>query len=164
MSDPEIVGLDAVILKLDRMPATVRASLLRAVTEEGGRVTRRVQEKLQGEVLKERTHRLHDAVHLKVGELPSEVIGIVGTAGTNVRYAAYQEYGFHGVEQVRAHIRRVSVAFGRSIPTVIASVRAHSRHVNYPAHSFLRSTLVEMAPEIRVRLAAAVAEGEAASP
>jgi phage gpG-like protein len=149
----ELIGQDAVLLRLRAMGDAVRRSLLRAVTRAAIEVQARVRQKLAGEVLQERTHHLHDSIHYEVADSAS---GIVATVGTDVVYAAIHEYGFSGSEQVREHMRRVSVAFGKPIEPVDALVRAHSRQVNMPARSFLRSSLTELAPEIRSEIQAAV--------
>jgi phage gpG-like protein len=73
---------------------------------------------------------------------------VIGTVGTNVRYAAVHEYGFRGNVSVRSHVR--STQSGGT-----ANVRAHTRRVDLPARSFLRSTLAEDAENIRVVLRAA---------
>lgn len=151
----QVVGVDQVVLHLKQLGEQARAALLRAVTEEAIAVQMRTREKLAGEVLQERTHHLHDSIHFEIKE---SATGIVGTVGTDVVYAAYQEYGFSGAEQVRAHLRRMTMAFGRPIEPVEAQVQAHTRQVRYPAHSFLRSALAEKEAEIRAALEAAVSQ------
>lgn len=49
--------------------------------------------------------------------------------GTNLVYAAYHEYGFHGRVQVSQHTRNGAL------------VRAHGRNVNYPGRPYLRPAL-----------------------
>ncbi|MFX6778543.1 hypothetical protein ABTH52_20150, partial [Acinetobacter baumannii] len=72
----------------------------------------------------------------------SAVIGIVST---NVKYGRIHEYGFSGTVAVRESLRQVNKAFGRPIQTREVAVRAHSRRVNLPARSFLRSALHDLA-------------------
>lgn len=151
---------EAVVAKLRAMDAAVRVALLRAVTEEAIRVQTRVRAKLTGDVLKERTHHLHDSIHFNV---TNDANGVIATVGTDVVYAAIHEYGFTGTEQVREHIRRQSVAFGKPITPVEVSVRAHARKVNLPERSFLRSTLAEMATGIVERLEQAIGQVAAAA-
>lgn len=152
----QLVGKDRVVQHLQAMSEQARRSIQRAVVAEAIRVQARVRQKLAGEVLQERSHHLHDSIHF---EAPvEEASGIYGKVGTNVVYAAFHEYGFKGTEQVREHTRRISVAFGKPIATVEATIRAHARRVDYPARSFLRSSLAELEPEIRARLDQAVNE------
>lgn len=63
-----------------------------------------------------RTSRLRGSLEYKVEEGKDEVRG---SAGTTVPYGAFHEFGFHGVEQVRAHTRVVGFvnAKGQSLPT-----------------------------------------------
>lgn len=137
---------EAVVARLQAMNGAVRSALKKTVVTEAIKVQARVMQKLAGEVLNERTHHLHDSIHYETRETAT---GIFAVVGTNVVYAAYHEYGFHGTQEVREHLRRVSVAFGRPIATVEANVRAHQRRVNYPARSFMRTTLAEKATEIK---------------
>jgi hypothetical protein len=100
--------------------------------------------KLSGTVLNARSGRLRDSLRATVDV--SSAIAASLTADTP--YAAYQEYGFTGVERVRAHLRNQTQAFGRPIAPVAANVRAYERQVDYPAHSYLRAALAELAPQI----------------
>jgi hypothetical protein len=106
---------------------------------------------LSGAVLKPRTGTLRASLRAAVEASP---LAIRVTA--NTPYAAYQEYGFTGIETVRAHLRRQTQAFGRPIGARDVAVRAFTRQVDYPAHSFLRSALDAIAPAVPGRLAAAL--------
>jgi phage gpG-like protein len=71
---------------------------------------------------------------------PQKLEGIVGT---NVKYAAAQEYGFDGTANVRDHLRKIVETsklglLGRT------TVQAHKRHMHLPERSFLRSALEEL--------------------
>ena len=48
------------------------------------------------------TKRLRDSISSEVEVTADKVIGKIGS---NLPYAAFQEFGFHGTEQVRAHTR-----------------------------------------------------------
>ncbi len=149
----EITGREAVIAQLQAIGSAARASLVDAVTASAIAVQQRVQEKLAGEVLNERTHRLHDSI-----AVTSDDGGLSAAIGTDVAYAGVHEFGFSGSENVREHLRRQSVAFGKPIAPVEVLVRAHSRRVDFPERSFLRSALAELQPDIHDRLEAAVSE------
>lgn len=56
-----------------------------------------------------RTTRLRQSIAIDVR---SNYRGVVGTIGSNVRYAAFHEFGFRGLQQVRAHSRAISQTFG----------------------------------------------------
>jgi hypothetical protein len=50
-----------------------------------------------------RTRRLRNSISYDVRVTPKR--GVIGRIGSNVAYARYHEFGFHGVQQVRAHKR-----------------------------------------------------------
>jgi hypothetical protein len=109
---------------------------------------------LSGAVLKQRTGTLRASLRAKVDETPRLSIRV--TADTP--YAAFQEYGFAGAENVRAHLRRQTRAFGRPMNPREVAVRAFVRRVDYPAHSYLRAAVAEIGPSVPGRLSAALNE------
>lgn len=118
------------------------------------RLRDRVENNLSGGVLNARTGALRASLAAGLAQAG----GIAATVTASAPYAAFQEYGFSGSETVRAHLRRQSQAFGKPIRPVDVAVRTYSRQVNYPAHSYLRSALAELKPEINAGIGAAVAE------
>ena len=96
-------------------------------------------EKLSGQVLRVRTGRLRRSITYDIIETPTEIGGVVGT---NVSYAKAHEFGFTGVVSVRAHLRAAKDGAAHSVV-------GHSRRVNLPERSFLRSSLKEMDGKIR---------------
>ncbi|EEF62097.1 HK97 gp10 family phage protein [Pedosphaera parvula] len=90
---------------------------------------------------------------------------VIGTLGSEAPYAAFHEYGFHGVEQVRGFERRLSrlattrggfvgreqthVA-GRSAGTVL--VRPHQRRVDYNGRPFIAPGLEKAMPLIMAEI------------
>ena len=101
--------------------------------------------KLSGQVLHVQTGTLRRSINRKV------ILGdtsVLAQVGTNVRYAAVHEYGFKGSVSVRSYTR--STASGGA-----TTVRGHSRRMDMPMRSFLRSTLADDAAEIRTTLRAA---------
>lgn len=90
---------------------------------------------------------------------------ITGRIGSNVPYAAYHEFGFHGVENVKSHLRVASLEIARKnkLGTVflvqrggskrlakslkryditnITGVRAHTRKIDYDGRPYLRPAL-----------------------
>ena len=153
----QVTGDDAVVARLAALPGRVAAKLRAAIQRAVFLLVAAVKgRKLSGQVLKVRTGRLRRSVNGRVVEAPGL---ISGQAGTNVAYAAAHEHGFTGVVTVKAHLRTIKEAFGRAITPVAAAVAEHTRHMQLPERSFLRSALRELAPEIRQMLAGAVAEG-----
>jgi len=149
----QITGRDAVAAQLQAMSSAVQRALIDAVAQSAIAVQTRVQQKLAGEVLNERTGRLHDSI-----AVISDGGGLTATIGTDVVYAGVHEFGFTGSETVREHLRRQSIAFGKPIAPVEVLVRAHSRRVDFPERSFLRSALAELEPDINDAIEAAVSE------
>ena len=80
-------------------------------------------------------------------ELPPRAAGTgyVGRVGSNLDYARFIEFGFHGPEEVKAHSR--SSCFGR--PTRPFLVPAHTRTVNYGGSPYVRPGLAAAAPQVQ---------------
>ena len=119
---------------------------MQAVTVDLTAVVKR--DKLSGQVLRRVSGDLSRSVS------PNTTVEgdkIIGTVGTNLFYGRIHEYGFNGSVAVSAHTRNTK--YGAQ------NVRAHNRRVNLPERSFLRSSLSEMLPEIRERLAKSLARG-----
>lgn len=153
-----VTGDREVAAHLDRVDGQVRGKLRASIARLIVQLQRNVmQGKLSGQVLKVRTGTLRRSIDQRVQE---GAAGIAGTVWTNLSYAPRHEFGFTGAESVKEHLRMCKQAFGRPLkePRQI-TVRAHTRSVNYPPHSFLRTTLYEMGPEIIQALRVAVGEG-----
>ncbi len=118
------------------------------------RLTDIADRKLSGEILNARSGKLRASLRATL----AVDAGIAATVTADTPYAAFQEYCFDGVEGVREFFRRQVQAFGRPIAPVTVAVRAHDRQVRYPAHSYLRSALAELEPEIAPTLAQAAAK------
>ena len=154
----ELIGAERVVAFLELLPPKAMAAIKADVERLAVLLLRKVkEEKLNGQVLKNRSTTLQRSINKKVVANSQEVVGSVGT---NVRYAAAHEFGFQGTVNVPAHLRMMKMAWGRAVkkPRQIM-VGAHSMKMNLPERSFLRSAMAEMAPEIRDGLEAAVAKG-----
>lgn len=114
-------------------------------------------QKLSGQVLKNRTGTLRRSINRAMQQGDGK---IQASVGTNIAYAKVHEFGFHGTEQVKAHLRMMKVAFGREVmnPRQI-EVKAFTRQVNLPERSFLRSALREMESQIKEQISLAVKGG-----
>lgn len=155
MIDGRIFGDDKAIAMLRNVPERAQAELRDTVGRCALRLRRMVMEsKLSGQVLKVRTGNLRRGIDSAIFERPGEVIGKVST---NVKYARVHEYGYNGTVSVKAHLRQVKQAWGRTLATPItANVRAFTRKVNFPERSFLRSSLDEFKPQFIAEVQAAV--------
>lgn len=117
-------------------------------------LTRVKADKLSGQVLQVRTGRLRRSINQRIDGAGTTHVS--GTVGTNVSYARAHELGFKGTVPVRESLRTQVKAWGRDIEPIKVTVKAHSRKVNMPARSFLRSALQDMQPEIVRELGLAV--------
>lgn len=122
------------------------------------------------------TGRLRQSVTSKVSRSADRVTGQVGSA---VKYAAFHEFGFHGVMNVKAHSRilqnvnakgdSIAVTPGKVISGVLQTrkqiarkqkggfvsvqfVKAHQRNVNYAGKPFVRPALEAMTPQIKAEI------------
>lgn len=130
----------------DQIAQAVKQSIGRSTLKLLNKVKR---EKLSGQILNVRTGRLRRSITQKIIESSDAYSGIVGT---NVEYAAGHEYGFKGSVNVREHLRTVKQAWGKSIQPKKVLIKAHSRQVDLPEKSFLRSALQDMRTEIKADL------------
>jgi len=68
--------------------------------------------------------------------------------GSKVPYAAVHEFGYTGVQQVEAHTRRITQAFGEPIEPQTVQVSAHRRPMSIPERPHLRPGLNAAAPDV----------------
>jgi hypothetical protein len=157
MSGVDTRGLTRVRDRLVALPTVIGAALAEVMRAQAQALAAAAGARLEGEV-KSGTGALAHAL------IPTlTVSGLAVTAGVAVddtspaaAYAAFQEYGFHGTESVRAHLRTITLAFGRSIAPVSVPVQAHDRRVDYAGHPFLTPTLADGADGIRAAAADAL--------
>ena len=134
-----------------RSIAILKSAMLRVVIK----LQRLVKEnKLSGQVLHVRSERLRKSITYNVEAGPAEIRGKVGT---NVKYAAPNEFGFDGPVNVRAHLRMQTMAWGKAIkePQQVM-VSTHTMHMRIPERSFLRSALKESKEEALMILRTAI--------
>lgn len=156
MIDGYVVGTESVIRRFDSMPGKLRVQLKIAITRLAIKLQRYVKsDKLSGQVLNVRTGTLRRSIDQIVVDQGDRIIGKVST---NVGYGKRHEYGFTGAETVEAHMREIKKAWGRSITPRQVQIREHTRTVNLPERSFLRSALRDFAETgiIKTELEAAV--------
>lgn len=148
MIQGEVIGASALIERIGDIGPRTRVEVRKAVDLVALKLLARTKLKLSDDVLKVRTGRLRRSINQTVTD---DGDSIIGTVGTNVSYAKFQELGFSGSMNVKEHLRTIKTAFGKSIKggAVTFTVQAHSRHVDYPAHSFLASAMREIEPEFK---------------
>ncbi len=163
------IRAEAVKAKFAGASKKLHDAVLHAVTGLSIELQALVKRKLTGEVLHVRTGTLRRSINRVVVDHEGQIRAQIGT---NVVYAAAHEYGFQGIVQIRAYIRKtyapgstvLSKGGRRGIRTWIrkrgeqtgeAHVKSHARKMNIPERSFLRSSLREMAPKISADIRAA---------
>lgn len=155
------VGDAEVVQRLDTLDARLKGELRSGIGRLALKLQREVvQAKLSGQVLNVRTGTLRRSIDQAVIDGGTNISGIVST---NVKYGRFWEYGFKGVETIRAHIRRIKQAFGRPIAERDVMVKPHSRTMNLPERSFLRSALreLEQSGAVRAEIDAAIGRATA---
>jgi len=153
----QLVGDKELIIRLGKIPATMQAALLRAVSSLTLRLETLVKQKLTGQVLNVRTGALRRSIFSTVDSNVNGVIGRVASAG-DVKYAAIHEFG----GQTPAHdifpVNASALHFFMGGKEVFAKV-VHHPGSRMPERSYLRSSLADMAPTIEAELRAAAVEG-----
>lgn len=137
---------DSVIqAKFKSMGARTNASLKTAIYDLVEKLrTHIVNDKLLGQVLNRRTGRLGQSIQTKVTSDATSIVGIVYSAG-DVKYAAIHEYG--GTVRTR-------LGTGQGVPKPGGQAT-----FEMPERSYMRSSLADMAQDIKNRLQAAVQQG-----
>ena len=155
MTSQVVVGLPETLGALQKRHDAILGAVRAVMAQLSMRLSSKAKEdKLSGQVLNVRTGRLRRSITFRVEDQGPLVVGMVGT---NVEYAARHEFGGSFDERVRQHMRQMKMAWGREMKNPRAvQVRAHTRHVELPARSFLRSALAEMEPAVRQEIANAV--------
>jgi len=157
----KVVGAERVVVNLQdaavgyskRIPMTVHAlglKLLAKVKEDflSGQA-------LSGQSLNVRSGRLRRSINEKFTEENGTTF--TSSVGTNVSYGRFWELGFSGLEEVKAHQRKMTMAWGHRVanPREI-SVGAHPRKVEQAPRPFLQPSLAAMKDAIRARLVGAI--------
>jgi phage gpG-like protein len=150
-----LIGSERVKERLDRVYSRAQVELLASMSRIVIALARKIkEEKLSGQVLKNRTGTLRRSI------TPSVNMGgstIQGQVGTNVEYAAIHEYGGTTPPHEIWPRHAKALAFmmrGRNV--IVRSV--HHPGSRIPEASFMRSSLEEMRPEIRAEFADAIAK------
>ena len=153
----EFIGDREVASKLKELEPKIYNSLLFTITKLSIQLQAKIKsEKLTGQVLKTRTGTLRRSINYRVDKTPSEIIGRVGIGADAAKYGIMHEFGFRGTENIRSHLRTIKKVWGKSISPKQISVRSHTRTVNYPERSFMRTALAEMRPIIQNDISKAV--------
>lgn len=146
MISANLVGGAVALGRLSAMRDAANQGIARAIAKLGTELQNNVQQnKLSGQVLQIRSGSLRQSIAVRVDQ---SATAVSATVSSDIDYAAAQEYGFSGTVNVQASLRQIKEAFGHPIAAKTIGVGAHSRRMDLPERSFLRSALDEMAPDI----------------
>jgi phage gpG-like protein len=82
---------------------------------------------------------------------------LTGSVGTNVEYAAAQEFGFTGTVQVSAHKRTITEAFGEPLDSPkTVTVQAHTRRMDIPGNFYLTKAAQQAKQTYKKRIGDAI--------
>jgi hypothetical protein len=152
MIDVTVAGSDELAAQLAGLPGLLRSRLSIAFAGIAAALYERVLEKLDGDVLRVGTGRLK-------GAITQQSDGLSASVGVDTGIAPYGpalEFGASIPAQL------IAVKNAKALAFVVAGQQVFAKHAMRPAfvlppHSFLRSALDEMAPDILAQLDAAVA-------
>jgi phage gpG-like protein len=141
---------------LAAMPDQVRQALSSKANVLAVALEAKIQQKLSGGVLNMRSGALASSIIATVEESAADVSVRIGTSG-DVKYAAIQEFGGTIPPHEIVPDKAKALAFVVGGKQVFAA-RVNLPAVTMPQRSYLRSSLAEMAGEIREGLSGTVAE------
>jgi phage gpG-like protein len=141
-----LLGEAPALERLRGMRDAANQGIARAIGKLGIDLQNNIQQnKLSGQVLHVRSGSLRQSIAVQI-DASDTAVG--ATVSSDLDYASAHEYGFTGVVNVRANLRLIKEAFGHPIDAKTIGVSAHSRRMNLPERSFLRSALYDMTPHI----------------
>lgn len=145
---------DTASASLAALPERIRAALSAKAGALAGELQARVRQKLSGDALQMRSGALADSIGMTIDESSSGVAVRIATS-PDVKYAAIHEFG--GAippHQIVPDKAKALVFLVGGKPAFAARVQIPA--VTMPERSYMRSSLADMADQIRDELAAAV--------
>jgi phage gpG-like protein len=147
---------DGASAALADMPERVRAALSAKANALAAELEAKIQQKLAGTVLNARTGALAGSIIATIEDSSANVSVSIATSG-DVKYAAIHEFGGTIPPHEIVPDKAKALAFAIGGKQVFAA-RVNLPAVTMPERSYMRSSLAEMADEIRDELAEAVVE------
>jgi len=157
-----VVGVGSVIQRLEGIPRKVHGELEREIQKQALAVLDLAKAKVSGPVLRNRTGTLRRKINMQMDVGAGRIVGAVGI---KLSYAPAHEFGFQGAVLVRAHVRRslqqmkedqrsrivgrgerrhrVVTDSKKQLGAGVIQVGEHTREMDLPERSFLRSALDE---------------------
>jgi len=154
VSGVSVDGLETLTRRLGALPQSLTARIGEEVERLGDALRDRVERKLSGEVLRQRSGRLAASIAVAVERSGASA---TATVSSDAPYAAIHEYG--GTIPARTILPQSA----RALAFPWRGQQRFFRRVTVPAvampeRSFMRSSLDEAAPEIRAAVEAAASE------
>jgi len=151
------IGLrDGCSAALAAMPERLRDALSSKATVLTAALQGKIQQKLSGGVLNARSGALARSIIASIDDSPANVSARIATSG-DIKYAAIQEFG--GIipphEIVPDKVKALAFVVGGK---QVFATRVNLPAITMPERSYMRSSLAEMADEIRDMLSAVVVE------
>jgi phage gpG-like protein len=151
------VGInDGYAAALAAMPERVRDALSSKATTLAAALQAKIQQKLAGTVLNARSGALARSIVATVDDSSANIAVSIATSG-DIKYAAIQEYGGTIPPHEIVPDKAKALAFAIGGKQVFAA-RVNLPAITMPERSYMRSSLAEMADEIREGLSEAVVE------
>jgi len=145
---------DGASAALAAMPERVRDALSNKANMLAAELQARIQQKLAGTVLNAKTGALARSIVATVGASSANVSVSIAVSG-DIKYAAIHEFGGtippHEIVPDKAKVLAFAVGAKQAF-----AVRVNLPAITMPERSYLRSSLAEMADEIREGLSEAV--------
>ncbi len=149
-----LTGADELVARLDGVPAAVTAAITAKSAALADQLLGLARQKAGGGVLQSRTGALAGSIKVDGVVVTGGRVTATVSAGSDLKYAAIQEYG--GVTSPHDILpsRAKALAFVAGGGQVFARV-VHHPGSHIPQRSYLRSSLAEMASAIESGLASA---------
>jgi phage gpG-like protein len=141
---------------LAAMPERIRGVLADKANSLAAKLQAKIQQKLSGGVLNQKSGALARSIYATIDDAPADVSVTLATSA-DIKYAAIHEYG----GMIPPH--QIVPDKAKALAFLVGGKQAFAARVNLPAiampeRSYMRSSLAEMAGEIRDELSEAVAE------
>ncbi len=151
------VDTSSAAAKLAALPDKVRASVRQAVQAGALKLLSKAQQKASGDVLQVRSGALLNGLRESGLSASGDAISDGVTTDAALKYARIQEYGG------RIEIPEIAPVAARALAfeyggKVVFAMKTVAHVVEIPEHSFLRSSLAEIAPDIIDDIRKVVAE------
>ncbi|WP_334459411.1 hypothetical protein [Acinetobacter soli] len=147
-------------VKFEDMNDRIRFEIRRTINALTLKLQRTVQEDmLTGQRLNVQSGRLRGSISSRVEEGKDWIEGTVGAGGALVPYAFVHEFGLTGSVGIKAHLRMIKQAFGKSITPTQVNVKAHTRKVNLRERRYMRDSLYLIAKIVPGNIDAAIERG-----